>query len=131
MRSDLRPSQLRRIFVKSRVHGDHVRAVGLLASLGLSGSSNGVDLYGPDPLDNYLQGVEHQLHADRLPLAVHRVREAAETDRIVFEDDDSVCVRRRFTIGYWPMRTASTRTASWSVRWDSPWNIPPARSTPP
>ena len=89
LRSDLRLSQLRRIFV-THMHGDHVFGLpGLLASLGLSGSSSGVDLYGPDPLDNYLQGVL-RTSSTRIgyPLAVHRVREAAETGRIVFEDDD-------------------------------------------
>ena len=50
LRSELRVSQLRRIFV-SHMHGDHVLGLpGLLASLGLAGSCSGLDLYGPDPL---------------------------------------------------------------------------------
>ena len=57
LRSDLRLSQLRRVFI-THMHGDHVFGLpGLLASLGLSGSCNaGVDLYGPDPLDAFLSG---------------------------------------------------------------------------
>ena len=57
LRSDLRLSQLRRVFI-THMHGDHVFGLpGLLASLGLSGSCNaGVDLYGPDPLDAFLKG---------------------------------------------------------------------------
>ena len=89
LRSDLRLSQLRRIFI-THMHGDHVFGLpGLLASLGLSGSSGGVDLYGPDPLESYLDGVL-RTSSTRIgyPLAVHRVRNAAERDRIVFEDAD-------------------------------------------
>ena len=89
LRSDLRLSQLRRIFI-THMHGDHVFGLpGLLASLGLSGSSGGVDLYGPDPLESYLEGVL-RTSSTRIgyPLDVHRVRNAAEADRIVFEDSD-------------------------------------------
>ena len=58
LRSDLRLSQLRRVFI-THMHGDHVFGLpGLLASLGLAGScAAGVDLYGPDPLESYLNGV--------------------------------------------------------------------------
>lgn len=89
LRSELRLSQLRRIFI-THMHGDHVFGLpGLLASLGLSGSSGGVDLYGPDQLESYLQGVL-RTSSTRIgyPLDVHRVRTAAEADRIVFEDEE-------------------------------------------
>ena len=89
LRSDLRLSQLRRIFI-THMHGDHVFGLpGLLASLGLSGSSGGVDLYGPDPLESYLEGVL-RTSSTRIgyPLDVHRVRNAAEAGRLVFEDED-------------------------------------------
>ena len=89
LRSDLRLSQLRRIFI-THMHGDHVFGLpGLLASLGLSGSSGGVDLYGPDPLESYLEGVL-RTSSTRIgyPLDVHRVRNAAEADRLIFEDSD-------------------------------------------
>ena len=89
LRSDLRLSQLRRIFI-THMHGDHVFGLpGLLASLGLSGSSDGVDLYGPDPLESYLEGVL-RTSSTRIgyPLEVHQVRSAAEANRIVFEDSD-------------------------------------------
>lgn len=89
LRSELRLSQLRRVFV-THMHGDHVFGLpGLLASLGLAGSSSGVDLYGPDPLEAYLQGVL-RTSSTRIgyPLAVHRVKEAAEAGTLVLEDDD-------------------------------------------
>mgnify|MGYP002414153726 FL=1 len=91
LRSDLRLSQLRRVFV-THMHGDHVFGLpGLLASLGLAGSSDGVDLYGPDPLEAYLQGVL-RTSSTRIgyPLAVHRVREAAENGTVLLEDDDII-----------------------------------------
>ena len=90
LRSDLRLSQLRRVFI-THMHGDHVFGLpGLLASLGLAGSSPaGVDLYGPDPLESYLNGVL-RTSSTRIgyPLAIHRVRDAAEQGTLLFEDDD-------------------------------------------
>ena len=90
LRSDLRLSQLRRVFI-THMHGDHVFGLpGLLASLGLAGSSAaGVDLYGPDPLESYLNGAL-RTSSTRIgyPLAVHRVRDAAEQGTLLFEDDD-------------------------------------------
>ena len=90
MRSDLRLSQLRRVFV-THMHGDHVFGLpGLLASLGLAGSSSdGVDLYGPDPLETFLKGAL-STSSTRIgyPLQVHRVRQSAEQGTVLFEDDD-------------------------------------------
>lgn len=89
LRSDLRVSQLRRIFV-THMHGDHVFGLpGLLASLGLAGSCPGIDLYGPDPLRDYLEGVL-RTSSTRIgyPLRTHRVRRAAESGTVLFEDED-------------------------------------------
>ena len=92
LRSDLRLSQLRRVFI-THMHGDHVFGLpGLLASLGLAGNSNaGVDLYGPDPLDNFLKGAL-STSSTRIgyPLQVHRVRQAAEQGSVLFEDDELI-----------------------------------------
>jgi len=89
LRSDLRVSQLRRIFV-THMHGDHVFGLpGLLASLGLAGTCPGIDLYGPDPLRDYLEGVL-RTSSTRIgyPLRTHKVRRAAEEGTVVFEDDE-------------------------------------------
>ena len=90
LRSDLRLSQLRRVFV-THMHGDHVFGLpGLLASLGLSGScQEGVDLYGPDPLESFLKGALNT-SSTRIgyPLQVHRSRPAAEQGTVLFEDDE-------------------------------------------
>lgn len=89
LRSDLRVSQLRRLFI-THMHGDHIFGLpGLLASLGLAGSSTGLDLYGPDPLRSYLEGALHT-SSTRIgyPLHIHRVREAARSGALVFEDEE-------------------------------------------
>ncbi len=91
LRSELRLSQLRRVFV-THMHGDHVFGLpGLLASLGLAGNSDGVDLYGPDPLENYLKGVLNNTSSRiSYPLGVHRVRDSATQKSILFEDKDLI-----------------------------------------
>ena len=89
LRSELRVSQLRRIFI-THMHGDHVFGLpGLLASLGLAGSCPGIDLYGPDLLRDYLEGVL-RTSSTRIgyPLRSHKVRQASASGALVFEDDD-------------------------------------------
>ena len=89
LRSELRVSQLRRIFI-THMHGDHVFGLpGLLASLGLAGTCNGIDLYGPDPLRDYLEGVL-RTSSTRIgyPLRSHRVKDAAASGAVLLDDDD-------------------------------------------
>ncbi|MEB3326608.1 MAG: ribonuclease Z [Synechococcus sp.] len=89
LRSDLRVSQLRRIFI-THMHGDHVFGLpGLLASLGLAGSCTGIDLYGPDPLRDFLEGVL-RTSSTRIgyPLRTHRVQAAASSGTLLLDDDD-------------------------------------------
>ncbi|MEB3239903.1 MAG: ribonuclease Z [Cyanobacteriota bacterium] len=89
LRSDLRVSQLRRIF-NTHMHGDHVFGLpGLLASLGLAGTCPGIDLYGPDLLRDYLEGVL-RTSSTRIgyPLRSHKVRQAASSGAVVLEDGD-------------------------------------------
>ncbi|MEY3964718.1 MAG: hypothetical protein RLZZ106_1973 [Cyanobacteriota bacterium] len=89
LRSELRVSQLRRIFV-THMHGDHVFGLpGLLASLGLAGTCSGIDLYGPDPLRDYLEGVL-RTSSTRIgyPLRSHRVKDAATSGALLLDDHD-------------------------------------------
>ncbi len=89
LRSELRVSQLRRIFV-THMHGDHVFGLpGLLASLGLAGTCPGLALYGPDPLRNFLEGALHS-SSTRIgyPLQIHKVKEAARSGAPIHEDDE-------------------------------------------
>jgi ribonuclease Z len=54
LRSNLKISQLRRIFI-THLHGDHIFGLmGLLASSGLAGNAQAVDIYGPAGLKEYL-----------------------------------------------------------------------------
>jgi len=89
LRSELRVSQLRRIFI-THMHGDHVFGLpGLLASLGLAGTCPGIDLYGPDPLRDYLEGVL-RTSSTRIgyPLRSHKVRQAASSGAVLLDDAD-------------------------------------------
>ncbi len=75
LRSDLRVSQMRRIFV-THMHGDHTFGLmGLLASCGLAGNPERIDIYGPDALKDYLRacGLHSQTHFS-YPLKLHGVR---------------------------------------------------------
>jgi ribonuclease Z len=55
LRSDLRISQLKRIFI-THMHGDHIFGLmGLLASCGLAGHAENIELYGPPGLEQYLK----------------------------------------------------------------------------
>ncbi|MEB3165587.1 MAG: ribonuclease Z [Cyanobacteriota bacterium] len=90
LRSDLRVSQLRRVFI-THMHGDHVFGLpGLLASLGLAGQcGDGIDLYGPSRLRDFLEGALHA-SSTRIgyPLRIHRVKEAAREGTLLLDDPD-------------------------------------------
>lgn len=86
LRSELRVSQLRRIFV-THMHGDHIFGLlGLLASCGLAGNVQRIDIYGPPDLDDYLKACRRysQTHFS-YPVKVHTVKPG-----VVFEDDEYV-----------------------------------------
>ncbi|HEY9845119.1 MAG TPA: MBL fold metallo-hydrolase, partial [Candidatus Caenarcaniphilales bacterium] len=54
LRSDLKISQITRIFI-THLHGDHIFGLmGLLASCGLAGNPTQIDIYGPPGLEGYL-----------------------------------------------------------------------------
>jgi ribonuclease Z len=83
LRSDLKISQIRRIFI-THMHGDHIFGLmGLLASCGMAGNTSQMDIYGPPGLDGYLQACRRfsQTHLS-YPLRVHTVEPG-----LVFKDD--------------------------------------------
>nr|AUG32806.1 Ribonuclease Z [Paulinella longichromatophora] len=89
LRSELRISQLSRIFI-THMHGDHIFGLpGLLASLGLAGNCGGVNLYGPDPLRDYLEGIL-RTSSTRIgyPLRTHRVHNAANNGITLLDDKE-------------------------------------------
>lgn len=86
LRSDLKVSQITRIFV-THMHGDHTYGLmGLLASCGLAGNPSRIDVYGPPKLEDYLKacGRYSQTHFS-YPVKVHTVQPG-----VVFEDDEFI-----------------------------------------
>jgi ribonuclease Z len=84
LRSELKISQLSRIFV-THMHGDHIFGLmGLLASCGLAGNPQRIDIYGPPDLDEYLKACRRysQTHFS-YPIKVHTVRPG-----VIYEDDE-------------------------------------------
>lgn len=84
LRSDLRVSQIRRIFI-THMHGDHIFGLmGLLASCGLAGNPERIDIYGPPDLEDYLKACKRysQTHFS-YPVKVHTVKPG-----LVFEDEE-------------------------------------------
>jgi ribonuclease Z len=84
LRSDIKISQITRIFV-THMHGDHTYGLmGLLASCGLAGNPSRIDVYGPPKLDEYLRacGRYSQTHFS-YPIKIHTVQPG-----VVFEDDE-------------------------------------------
>lgn len=84
LKSELKSSQIRRIFI-SHMHGDHIFGLmGLLATCGLAGNHQRIDLYGPPRLNDYLQACRRysQTHFS-YPIKVHTVEPGK-----VYEDDE-------------------------------------------
>jgi ribonuclease Z len=84
LRSDIRVSQITRIFV-THMHGDHIYGLmGLLASCGLAGNPSRIDIYGPPNLDAYLKACSRysQTHFS-YPVKVHTV-----SPGILYEDNE-------------------------------------------
>jgi ribonuclease Z len=84
LRSEIRLSQITRIFI-THVHGDHIFGLmGLLASYGLAGNPQRVDIYGPPDLDAYLKACSRYSHTRfSYPIAVHSVQPG-----LLYEDQD-------------------------------------------
>jgi len=84
LRSDLKISQLSRIFV-THMHGDHIFGLmGLLASCGLAGNVDKIDIYGPPGLNEYLQAASRYSHTHfSYPIKVHTVQPG-----VIYEDEE-------------------------------------------
>jgi ribonuclease Z len=84
LRSELKSSQLSRIFI-THMHGDHIFGLmGLLASCGLAGNVDRIDIYGPSGLNEYLQACSRYSHTHfSYPIKVHPVRPG-----VVYEDHE-------------------------------------------
>ena len=84
LRSDLKSSQIRRIFI-THMHGDHIFGLmGLLASSGLAGNAQTIDLYGPEGLEEYLRACSKYSYTN----LSHRIRVHTVQPGLVYEDQE-------------------------------------------
>ncbi len=84
LRSDLKISQLTRIFI-THTHGDHIYGLmGLLASSGLAGSGQPIDIYGPPGLAEYIAACAKYSHIH----LSHRVKVHTVTSGLLYEDQE-------------------------------------------
>jgi ribonuclease Z len=93
LRSDLKLSQVTRIFI-THLHGDHLFGlVGLLASAGMAGHAERIDVYGPRGLDDYVRDITRSSETHfSYPAEVHVVEAGT-----VFEDEE-------FTVSCLPLK---------------------------
>jgi ribonuclease Z len=86
LRSDLKSSQISRIFI-THMHGDHIYGLmGLLASCGLAGSTERIDMYGPADLDDYLRASKRYSQTNfSYPVQLHAVQPG-----VIYEDDEFI-----------------------------------------
>ena len=89
LKSDLRLSQIKKIFI-THMHGDHIYGLpGLLASLGLAGNSSGVKIYGPSQLRGYIDGVMRSSACKiNYPIEINPVEEAAYKKEVLLDEND-------------------------------------------
>ena len=83
-RSEIKSSQIRRIFV-THMHGDHTFGLmGLIASCGLAGTGQPIDIYGPEGLKEYLQAAAKYSYMNfGSRLKIHTVKTG-----LLYEDDE-------------------------------------------
>ncbi len=88
MKSNIKSSQIKKIFI-THMHGDHIYGLpGLLATLGLSGKSNGIEIYGPSELKSFVtSALESSFCKLSFPLSFREVEDFASLNKILFEND--------------------------------------------
>ncbi|NES85939.1 MAG: MBL fold metallo-hydrolase, partial [Moorea sp. SIO2B7] len=84
LRSELKISQLKRIFI-THMHGDHIFGLmGLLASCGLAGDAQPIDIYGPAGLEEYLNACSKYSYTHlSYRIQVHLVKPG-----VLYEDEE-------------------------------------------
>ncbi len=88
MRSNIKSSQIKKIFI-THMHGDHIYGLpGLLATLGLSGNSKGIEIYGPSALRGFINSALISSYCKlSFPLNFIEVENFASENKILFEND--------------------------------------------
>ena len=88
MRSNIKSSQIKKIFI-THMHGDHIYGLpGLLATLGLSGQSKGIEIYGPSELRSFINSaLSNSFCKLSFPLHFVEVENFALENKILFENN--------------------------------------------
>ena len=88
MKSNIKSSQIKKIFI-THMHGDHIYGLpGLLATLGLSGNSNGIEIYGPSELKSFVfSALESSFCKLSFPLSFREVEDFASLNKILFDNN--------------------------------------------
>jgi len=106
MKSNIKSSQITKIFI-THMHGDHVYGLpGLLATLGLSGNSTGIEIYGPSQLRGFINSALNSSFCKlSFPLHFVDVENYALQNKILFENNkikvNCACLKHRIpAFGY-------------------------------
>ncbi|MEH2072344.1 MAG: ribonuclease Z [Nostoc sp.] len=126
LRSELKISQLSRIFI-THMHGDHIFGLmGLLATCGLAGNVERIDIYGPPGLNEYIQTASRYSYTHfSYPIKVHAIRPG-----VIYEDDDFIvsCGNLHHRITAFGYRVAEKdRTGRFDIEKAKALQIPPGR----
>lgn len=100
MKSNIKSSQITKIFI-THMHGDHVYGLpGFLATLGLSGNSTGIEIYGPSELRGFINSALNSSFCKlSFPLHFIEVENYALQNQILFENNkikvNCACLKHR------------------------------------
>jgi len=100
MKSNIKSSQIKKIFI-THMHGDHVYGLpGLLATLGLSGKSNGIEIFGPSELRGFVNSaLKSSFCKLSFPLQFVEVENFASQNKVLFENNkikvNCACLKHR------------------------------------
>ena len=88
MKSNIKSSQIKKIFI-THMHGDHIYGLpGLLATIGLSGNSKGIEIYGPSELQRFINSALNSSFCKlSFPLNFVKVENFALENKILFENN--------------------------------------------
>ena len=100
MKSNIKSSQITKIFI-THMHGDHVYGLpGLLATIGLSGNSTGIEIYGPSELRGFINSALNNSFCKlSFPLHFVEVENYALQNKTLFENNkikvNCACLKHR------------------------------------
>ena len=88
MKSKIKSSQIKKIFI-THMHGDHIYGLpGLLATLGLSGKSKGIEIYGPSELEGFINSALSSSFCKlSFPLHFIKVEDFTSENKFLYEND--------------------------------------------